>query len=102
MFCCRYGQIYGPWHGAGGAGGNTAVLEVAERGGVMIVRCHHQQPSGQIVELWVRTWDNSYEVFGERDDSAGYTGYSGAVTGESLLYLGSEGGKLVFYWGDKE
>ena len=102
MLCCRYGQIYGPWHGAGGAGGNTAVLEVAERGGVRTVWCHHQQPSGQIVWLGVQTWDDRGKVFGKRDDSAGDTRYYGGDTGESLLYLGSEGGKLVFYWGDKE
>ena len=102
MLCCRYGQIYGPWHGAGGAGGNTAVLEVAERGGVMSVGCYHQQPSGQIVWLRVTTWDIRGKAFGKEDGSARYTVYYGLDTGESLLYLGSEGGKLVFYWGDKE
>ena len=78
------------------------MVEVAERGGVRIVDCYHQQPSGQIVWLGVNTWDHRRSVFGERDDSAGLTSYGGHNTGESLLYLGSEGGKLVFYWGDKE
>ena len=78
------------------------MLEVPERGGVSYVACYHQQPSGQIVRLGVVTWDDRSKEFGKRDGSAGYTGYSGAYTGESLLYLGSEGGKLVFYWGNKE
>ena len=84
------------------AGGNTAVLEVAERGGVNYVSCHHQQPSGQIVWLGVDTWDDRDEEFGKEDGSAGHTYYEGLFTDESLLYLGSEGGKMVFYWGDKE
>ena len=78
------------------------VVEVAERGGVSNVGCYHQQPSGQIVGLVVWTWDDRRSVFGESDDSAGVTYYYGLNTGESLLYLGSEGDKLVFYWGDKE
>ena len=78
------------------------VVEVAEEGGVRIVDCYHQQPSGQIVWLVLYTWDDRQSWFGERDYSAGYTLYTGAATGESLLYLGSEGDKLVFYWGDKE
>ena len=75
---------------------------MAKRGGIVGVLCHHQPGSCQIVFMIVETYDGIKTRFGKKDESARETRYSGAASKSIVSFLGSDRGRLMIYWGNKE
>ena len=102
--------MYGRWYWLGGQEGDTTHTVQGRRGGgIQWIRGYHNNNTGQVVRLVVRTWDRDLFHCGDpdayKDNDNRLTDYNGSYTNTRLAYLGGEDDgaatRISFHWEPK-